>query len=115
MTLNFSQFIDNWPESRKNQFSYDALRAIFDYYEEYENDTKEKVEFDPIAICCEWSEYVSAWDAMEQYRPDDMPVEGEAGDDLVEIQAKNEAAALEWLQDQTTVLIHDKGIVIIQF
>ena len=28
MTLNFNQFIDNWPESRKEQFSYEGKRAL---------------------------------------------------------------------------------------
>lgn len=57
MTLNFGQFCDNWPESRKDQFSYDAKKAIFDYLENYEEETGEQLEFDPIAICCEWTEY----------------------------------------------------------
>jgi hypothetical protein len=33
-----------------------------------------------------------------------MPTEGEPGDDLLEIAAKNEKAAMEWLEDRTTVL-----------
>jgi hypothetical protein len=115
MTLNFSQFMDNWPESRKDQFSYDALKAIFEHYENYEEETGDKIEFDPIAICCEWSEYPTAWDAMEQYQPDDMPVEGEAGDDLPTIQKKNEAEAFRWLSEHTTVLELDRGVVIMQF
>jgi hypothetical protein len=41
---------------------------------------------------------------MEQYHPDDMPVEGEPGDDLLEIAEKNEQAAREWLDERTTVL-----------
>lgn len=57
MTMNFSQFCDNWPESRKDQFSYQGKKAIFEYLEEYEESTGEQIEFDPIAICCEWTEY----------------------------------------------------------
>ncbi len=114
ITLNFSQFLDNWPESRKGQFSYDALKAIFGWYEEIEEEGNE-TEYDPIAICCEWAEYKTAWEAMMQYQPEDMPVEGEPGDDLVEIQKKNEAEALRWLEERTTVLQHDSGIVIMQF
>jgi hypothetical protein len=52
---------------------------------------------------------------MEQYQPEDMPVEGEEGDDLVEIQEKNEAEALRWLQDNTQVIEFDGGIIVQEF
>ena len=42
--------------SRKDQFSQEALCAIFDYLEDYSESTGEDVELDIIAICCEWSE-----------------------------------------------------------
>ena len=114
MTMNFSQFIDNWPESRKNQFTYPAMRALFEHLEEYEESTGEKLEFDPIALCCEYTEFDSAWDAMQQYQPEDMPVEGEPGDDLPTIQEKNEAEALKWLEERTQVIPVDGGKIIIQ-
>jgi len=44
-------------EERKNQFSRSALHSLFDYYEEIEEETGESIEFDMIAICCEWTEY----------------------------------------------------------
>jgi hypothetical protein len=42
--------------SRKDQFSNEALEAIFEYMEEYSDSTGENVEFDIVGICCEWSE-----------------------------------------------------------
>ena len=42
---------------RKEQFSYSALQALYDYLIEYEEDTGEEIEFDMIALCCEFSEY----------------------------------------------------------
>ena len=95
MTLNFSQFVDNWPESRKGQFSYEALRAIFDYYEQYTEDTGEEIEFDPIAICCEWSEYESLAEVQGSY---------------------SNIKDLADLADHTTVLQLEKGsLVIVQY
>jgi NAD(P)-dependent dehydrogenase (short-subunit alcohol dehydrogenase family) len=41
---------------RKDQFSYEGLELIFDYIEEYEQETGEQIELDVIALCCEWSE-----------------------------------------------------------
>lgn len=109
MTMNFNQFMDNWPESRKDQFSYDALSAIFDYYEEYTEGTNEEVEFDPIAICCEWSEAENAIEAYKQYHAEGEEPDGETPED-------KEAAAMEWLENNTTSLkLENGGVVYVQF
>ena len=56
-TMSVYDFLNDWPTSRRDQFSRDALIALFDYYEAYEEDCGEEIEFDPVAICCEWTEY----------------------------------------------------------
>lgn len=94
-TIGFSQFCDAFWDMYKNNFSYEGKRALFDYLEEYEENIGEKIELDIIALCVDFTEYATAWDAMHEYRPEDMPVEGEEGDDLVEIQEKNEEKALD--------------------
>jgi len=114
-TVYFSDFCDAFTGSYENKFSYEGKRALFDYLENLEEDTGEQIQFDMVAICCDYSEYKTAYEAMEQYRPDDMPVEGEPGDDLIEIQEKNEAKALEWLEENTSVIKFDGGIIIQQF
>lgn len=56
-TLSKSSFINAFKQSsRKDQFSYEALEAIFEYLEEYSDSTGESVEFDIVGICCDWSE-----------------------------------------------------------
>lgn len=56
-TLNVYQFRDAFmASSRKDQFSYEALEAIFEYLEEYSDSTGEDVELDIVAICCDWAE-----------------------------------------------------------
>lgn len=56
-TLSKSSFIDAFKQSsRKDQFSYEALEAIFDYLENYSDDTGGIVEFDMVGICCDWAE-----------------------------------------------------------
>jgi hypothetical protein len=41
---------------RKENFSYEGLKALFDYFEDYEESTGEEIELDVIAICCEYAE-----------------------------------------------------------
>lgn len=56
-TLTKASFINTFQQSsRKDQFSYEALEAIFDYLEECSNDSGENVEFDIVSICCDWAE-----------------------------------------------------------
>lgn len=56
-TITVSDFIYAFLSyGRNDQFSYEALELIFDYIEEYEQDTGEQVELDVISICCEWAE-----------------------------------------------------------
>lgn len=41
---------------RVDQFSYEALGLLFDYFEAFEMDTGEEIELDVISICCDFSE-----------------------------------------------------------
>lgn len=41
---------------RKDQFSYEGLKVLFDYHEDYEEQTGEELELDVIAMCCGYSE-----------------------------------------------------------
>jgi hypothetical protein len=55
--LTKSDFVQAFKQSsRKDQFSYEALEAIFEYLEDYSNHTGENVELDIVAICCDWAE-----------------------------------------------------------
>ncbi len=112
--VNFSQFCDSFSDTYKDHFSYAGKRALFDYLEDIVDNTGEEYTLDTVALVCEYMEYETAWDAMYQYQPEDMPVEGKEGDDLVEIQEKNEKKAHEWLEEHTQVIDVEGGRVIIQ-
>lgn len=125
VTLYDFQYGFNRWETYKNNFTDEALKALFEYLEEYEESTGEEIELDIVALCCEYSEYDSAWDAMEQVgNKDDMPtVDLEAYSDahngegmsLDEVNEEQEKLALEWLQEHTQVIpVGDTGRVIIQ-
>tara|TARA_R100000353_G_scaffold158514_1_gene117788 strand:+ start:527 stop:832 length:306 start_codon:yes stop_codon:yes gene_type:complete len=69
-TITIYQFRD-WfrsSEGYKNNFSYDGLGALFDYIEELEHDIGEDIEFDPIGLCCEYSEYGSFEELKDDYK-----------------------------------------------
>lgn len=41
---------------RGKQFSYEGLASLWEYLEQYEEDTGEELELDVIAFCCDFSE-----------------------------------------------------------
>ena len=51
---------------RGEQFSYDGLKALYEYLVEYEEDTGTEVDLDVIALCCEYAEY----DSLNEYNDD---------------------------------------------
>ena len=55
-TINFSEFRDHFHQIRPDNFSYEGLKILFYYFEEYEESTGEEIEMDVIAICCDFSE-----------------------------------------------------------
>ena len=65
-TINFYEFERGFVErNRKGNFTYEGLKLIFDYLEDLEDDLGEEFEFDPIALCCEFTEYESIQDVFE--------------------------------------------------
>lgn len=66
--INFSQFCDAFRDKeRKNQFSYEGKKALFDYLENYEQDTNTEIELDIIALCCEYTEYENLTELQQNY------------------------------------------------
>ena len=58
ITINEYQFEQAFKNAgRGNQFSYEALKALFEYLQSYEDDGGEEIELDVIALCCEFTEY----------------------------------------------------------
>ena len=93
-----SMFIDAFKQSdtRKNQFSYEGLQALFEYFEELEDSTGETIDFDMVAICCEYTEY----DSLKQYND-------EYGNECEEID--------EISEDTELIKIDDERFIILQY
>lgn len=56
-TVSQYDFVDAFKRLRPNNFSYEGLLALFDWFEMLEEDTDQQMELDVIAICCDFSEY----------------------------------------------------------
>ena len=55
-SVNFSAFVDAFHAyDRYNSYGYEALKVIFEYLEEYEDETCQEIDLDVIAICCDYS------------------------------------------------------------
>ena len=106
-SVTFSQFVDAFRDmGRYDQFGYKALRVLFDYFEQYEQECDTIVELDVIAICCEYA--VATWEEIaDDYRID---LDGCDDDD------EKEAAVMDYLNDNTFVCgTCTDGIVYAQF
>ena len=102
-TITEYQFVDSFRHAgRETQFTVPARRALFEYLEEFEEDTDTELELDPIALCCEWAEYWSALEAALAFGYRDG------------VDSKEETP-LEWLQNRTQVIEFSFGVLVNQF
>mgnify|MGYP003633042050 FL=1 len=92
--VSSSQFVDAIVGDDYNDMSYEGANALFEYLEELEDSIGEEIEFDAVAIRCEWAEYENLDAVLSDY---------------------DNIKTLEELQDNTTViLIEDSDRLIIQ-
>jgi hypothetical protein len=106
-TVDFSDFERAFADyNRKENFSYEGLRLLFEYFEEYEESTGEEVELDVIALCCDYAES-SLSELASDYGID---LEGLEGEDRIE-------AIVSYMEQNTYVLgmVDDETMVYQQF
>ena len=57
-SIYFNDFVEAFEKmGRMEHFSLKGLKALFDYLEEYEEDTGIEIELDVNALCCDFTEY----------------------------------------------------------
>ena len=76
-------------DTYKNNFSYDGLNSLFDYFEELEEQMENEMDFDPIAICCEFSEYENFEEIKESYNSTDIQTMDDLRDHTSVIEIEN--------------------------
>ena len=102
-------------EDENAGFSYAGARALAEYLEEIEEGTGKEMEFDRVAIRCDFSEYeglrqwaedyfggISQWESALNIEPDTLPDEC---DEKIS----------EYIRDRGTLLEFDGGIIVSSF
>jgi len=95
-TINFYDFERGFKLcDRDHHFSHSGLIVLFDYLSELEEDCDIEIEYDPVAICCEYVEYDNIFEFHLDYDHEDYP-------------------DIDSLYDHTQVIMIDKESFIIQ-
>ena len=103
-TVTQTEFVDTFVKiGREDNFSYWGRIALFEYFEQLEEDMGEQIEFDPIAICCEYSEYESLDELNEVY--------GKEFEDLDEVSDYTSVIPVRKLNSKTWVY-EDGGFIV---
>jgi hypothetical protein len=110
-TLTTSQAAAMLKADTNANWSYDGAYAMIEYLEQLEEDTGAEMEFDAVAIRCDYSEYESALQAANDqgFEPNPNLCDEEQSDE------DKESDALAWLQDNTQVIEFEGGVIIQNF
>ncbi len=94
-TIDFYQFREAFRTmDRMENFSREGQEALFDWCEQYEEETGQEMELDVVALCCDF--YEMEWrDIASNYR---IELDPEDDDDA------QKEAVLEYLNDNTMVV-----------
>ena len=71
-TMNEFDFKNEFKKIRPDNFSYEGLSVLYNHIIQFEEDTGEELEFDPIAYCCEFSEYENFKEVQQDYDVEDL-------------------------------------------
>ena len=94
---------------RESTFSHHAYEWLWDYLEQYEEDTGTPLEIDVIALCCDYTE--EDYDSIAQNYSIELPERDEDESEEDHAEAVHEAI-LDHLRDNTVVLGFDDDSVL---
>tara|TARA_R110002020_G_scaffold22756_1_gene76517 strand:- start:291 stop:581 length:291 start_codon:yes stop_codon:yes gene_type:complete len=88
------EFIDSLTKDEYASFTYNGASALYEYLTDLEYDMDQEIEFDRVAIRCDYSEYKTLDEILNQY---------------------DNINTLDDLMDHTTVIEFDNGFIIQNF
>lgn len=86
-----SELFHDLKKMDRDNFSYNGAKALMEWLEQLAEDTGEAIEYDPIALCCDFGEYAD----LEEFNED--------GYDYKD---------LEELNENTLVIEFDGGLIV---
>ena len=100
----------------ENHFSGEACQILFDYFEELEESSGKEIEYDPIAIRCEFAEYKGWREGIEDYSNyfEAEITRDNNGNFTSDVLPKNAEEAREFFEEYTQVLYCDNRFLVIQ-
>lgn len=114
MTLSTSQAASLL--AANNGFTYSGAYALCEYLEELEADCGKEIEFDPVAIRCDYTEYASLADFRNEYFADDKQareaIGADAGD---EDEEELDELTAEYIRDYGALIEFDGGVIVSAF
>ena len=104
--INDTQLYHDLKKMDRDNFSYEGAKALMEYLDQLSEDMGENIEYDPIAFCCDYAEYTECEfkDLAKEYNQDFGN-----GEDF------DNDAMKEWLNDNTTVIEFQGGIIVGEF
>lgn len=101
-TLTRSQFADAFISIRPDNFTYEGLMALYDYFEDYSKAIDEDYNLDVIAVCCDFSEYESLQEVVDQH-----------SNTFTADELQDDKKLLDYFNDRTTVIPLSNGHIIL--
>ena len=95
--------------------TYAGAHAIAEMLEQFEDDCGYEITFDCVAIRCDFNEYESAADWANDYFASYKNMTDAIDLSSCEDDEEKEEAILEYLQENTMVLVFDGGLIIQAF
>ena len=104
-----SKLYHDLKQTGRENFSYEGANALQAYLEELSDDMGENIDYDPIAFCCDYTEYADSEIIGLAYEYDEAPKLGDlnAYDDEEALKK----AIVEWLRENTSVIEFTGGII----
>lgn len=122
-TLTTSDIAHELLQDESANWSYNGAYALANYLQEYEEETGEEMEFDRVAIRCDYSQYESLQEWADEYFGGDASTVADAlGLDVdmsgVEFEQDDEEVSQvirEYIQDHGQLIEFDGGVIVSSF
>ena len=117
-TLNTADIAETLFADENANWSWNGAVSLAEYLEELEDSLGEEMEFDKVAIRCDFSEYDSLQDWIMEYQG--KPLEGALKDSGIDLEGEENEEEIDelirsFIQDHGTLIEFSGGIIVSSF